>query len=109
MENEEGPEEGAMREAQEEACADVRIRALLGVYALPHISQLQLIYLAELVAPDAIAPGPESLDVQLVRFDEVPWDELAFPTVAWALRYAEDVRHQTCFAPQRRTRNVDMT
>lgn len=104
LENEEGPEAGAQREALEEACAEVSIRALLGVYALPHISQLQLIYLAELVAPADVAAGPESLEVGMFTFDAVPWDDLAFPTVGWALRYAHKVRHLEHIVPQRRTR-----
>ncbi len=104
LENEEGPEDGARREALEEACAEVSIRALLGVYALPHISQLQLMYLADVVDPGAIAAGPESLEVGLFSFDDVPWDDLAFPTVGWALRYAHAVRHHAHIEPQRRTR-----
>ncbi len=51
-----------------------------------HISQVQLFYRARLSTPE-LAPGPESLEVRLVRWDEIPWDELAFPSVEWALRH----------------------
>jgi len=75
---------GAMREAYEEAQAEIAIEGLLAVYDIPRISQVQLIYRASLVSP-AIAPGPESLEVQLFAWDEIPWQDLAFPSVRWAL------------------------
>src|SRR3546814_13501599 len=53
---------GARREAEEEACADIAIEALLAVYNIPRISQVQLIYKARLRNPD-VAPGVESLEV----------------------------------------------
>jgi ADP-ribose pyrophosphatase YjhB (NUDIX family) len=84
MEERETAEEGAMREAMEEACAKIEIDGLLGCYSVPRISQVQLMYRARLVDP-AIAPGPESTDVKLVTWDEIPWDQLAFPSVVWAL------------------------
>lgn len=84
MEVLETPEEGAAREAMEEATATIGVRSLLGVYTVRHISQVQLIFHAELLDP-AIAPGPESLEVALLTWDEIPWDDLAFPTVRWAL------------------------
>ncbi len=84
MEERETAEEGAMREAMEEACAKIEIDGLLGCYSVPRISQVQLMYRARLVDP-AIAPGPESTDVKLVTWDEIPWNELAFPSVVWAL------------------------
>jgi ADP-ribose pyrophosphatase YjhB (NUDIX family) len=84
MEERETAEEGAMREAMEEACAKIEIEGLLGCYSVPRISQVQLMYRARLVDP-AIAPGPESTDVKLVTWDDIPWSELAFPSVVWAL------------------------
>jgi hypothetical protein len=35
--------------------------------------------------PPVFAPGPESLDVRLFAPDEIPWQEIAFPSVHWAL------------------------
>ena len=75
---------GARREAEEEACAAIAIERPLGIYSLPRISLIQLIFAARLVHPD-IAPGTESLEVRLFSWDEVPWDHLAFPSVQWAL------------------------
>jgi ADP-ribose pyrophosphatase YjhB (NUDIX family) len=85
MEERETAEEGAMREAMEEATARIEIDGLLGCYSVPRISQVQLMYRARLIDP-AIAPGPESTDVKLVTWDEIPWEELAFPSVVWALK-----------------------
>jgi ADP-ribose pyrophosphatase YjhB (NUDIX family) len=89
LELNEATPEGAAREAWEEARAQIAIEGLLAVYDIPRLSQVQLIYRAALVSPD-IAPGPESLDVRLFAWDEIPWQEIAFPSVVWAL---EQYRH----------------
>eukprot|EP00439_Symbiodinium_sp_Y106_P087965 s1_g501.t1 len=83
MEEGETTEEGARREAFEEANAKIEIKDLLAVYNIPRISQVQLMYRAELPTREFSA-GAESLDVGLFTWDEIPWDELAFPSVrAW--------------------------
>lgn len=46
LEEHESTEEGAIRETQEEALAEIRIDSLLAVYNVPRISQVQLIYRA---------------------------------------------------------------
>ncbi|MCP3056631.1 NUDIX hydrolase [Aurantimonas marianensis] len=86
LELNETPEDGARREAREEAEAALVIERLLAVYAVPRISQVQLIYRARL-AEATIAAGPESQAVDLFAFDVIPWDELAFPSVHWALNH----------------------
>lgn len=83
MEEGESVEQAAAREAREEACAEIEIDGLLGVYSVPRISQVQLFFRARLASD--IAPGPESLEVGLFDFNNAPWDDLAFPTVRWAL------------------------
>lgn len=88
--------EGAAREAREEACADIEIEAVLAVYSIPRISQVQVIYRARLASPD-IAAGPESAEVGLFGWDEIPWDDIAFPSVRWALRHYDEVRGETAF------------
>jgi ADP-ribose pyrophosphatase YjhB (NUDIX family) len=84
MELGESTSEGAVREVWEEACAHVVIEGLVGVYEIPRISQVQMIYRAAMSAP-AYAPGVESLDVMLFAWEDIPWDTLAFPSVGWAL------------------------
>ncbi|RIY01011.1 NUDIX domain-containing protein [Aureimonas flava] len=84
MELNETPEGGAMREAREEAGAAIAIERLLAVYSVPRISQVQLIFRARLAAQD-VAPGIETLELRFFGADEIPRDELAFPSVHWAL------------------------
>ncbi len=85
LELEESTAEGARREALEEACVEIEIESLLAVYDIPRISQVQIIYAARLAGPE-IAPGVESLETRLVEWAEIPWNDLAFPSVHWALR-----------------------
>ena len=75
MELGESPEDGAKREVYEEAGAAVEIRALLGIYAVPRIGQVHLVYLADLVGSEFHA-GTESLDVQLFPETQaaIPWE-----------------------------------
>lgn len=98
LEEHETPEDGARREAREEACANIALDALLAVYTMSHISQVQLMYRGHLIAP-GIAAGPESLEVRLFAWDEIPWGELAFPSVKWALDHFRDVEGKSVFAP----------
>ncbi len=98
MELRESTEDAARREAMEEACARIDIDALLAVYSVPRISQVQIIYRARLADPE-IAAGPESQEVGLFRWDEIPWTELAFPTVVWALRQFREAPPSGPFAP----------
>lgn len=85
MELNETVEEGACREAYEEARAKLEIDRILAVYSIPRISQVQIMFRARLIDPD-ISAGPESEDVGLFLWDDIPWPELAFPSVNWALR-----------------------
>ena len=98
LEQNESPEAGALREAWEEARAKLVIDQLLATYAITRISQVQLIYRARLVNPE-IAAGPESREVGLFTWDQIPWDELAFPSVHWALEHFRQTADQLRFAP----------
>lgn len=98
MEHGETTEEGARREAREEANADIRIRDLLAVYSIPRIAQVQLMYRAELALPDFSA-GAESLEVALFAWEEIPWKELAFPSVYWALMQFHSVMDKAVITP----------
>jgi ADP-ribose pyrophosphatase YjhB (NUDIX family) len=84
LELNETTEAGARREAWEEARASLRIGPLLALYTIERLSQVQLIYRASLERPD-VAAGPESLEVGLFAWADIPWSELAFPSVHWAL------------------------
>lgn len=94
----ESTEAGAIREALEEACAEIEIDRLLAIYNITRISQIQTIYRARLSSPN-IEAGLESREVALLSWDDVPWDEIAFPTVHWALRQYLETREKRDFAP----------
>ena len=96
LELNEDAETGAIREAKEEACADIEIDALLAVYNVTRISQVQLIYRATLRSP-AFAAGEESLEVDLFDWKDIPWDDIAFPSVHWALNHHREVANQPVF------------
>jgi ADP-ribose pyrophosphatase YjhB (NUDIX family) len=96
LELEETTEEGAIRETWEEARAKVSIDRLMAVYNISRLSQVQLIYQATLLSPN-ITAGEESLEVGLFSWKEIPWDEIAFPTVHWALHQNRSVLGQESF------------
>ncbi|WP_312198184.1 NUDIX hydrolase [Stutzerimonas balearica] len=84
MENGETMQQAAARETLEEACAVVHRLQLYTLFDLPHINQVYLFFRAELTEP-RFSPGDESVDVRLFRQDDIPWSELAFPTVGRTL------------------------
>jgi ADP-ribose pyrophosphatase YjhB (NUDIX family) len=91
-------EEGAVREALEEAGAEIEIGPLLGIWSVPRISQVHIMFVARLRSP-MIEKGEESEEVRFFAWDEIPWADLAFPSVTGALRHFEKVRGQAVFAP----------
>ena len=98
MEKGETVAEGAAREAKEEACAEVQPNVLIGIYNVERIAQVQMFYRAALVR-DEIAAGPESEEVALMTWDEIPWHELAFPAVYYALTHWHETKDLAAFAP----------
>lgn len=86
LENGETLEEGARRETREEALAEVDIHDLYTVFNLPHIHQVYMFFRGTLVE-GKFGVGEESSDAALFTADEIPWDELAFPTIHKTLKY----------------------
>ena len=76
--------EGAQREAWEEDHARIAIDGVLAVYSIARLNQVQVIFRARWAEPGFEA-GRESLEVRQFGWDEIPWDEIAFPSVRWAL------------------------
>jgi ADP-ribose pyrophosphatase YjhB (NUDIX family) len=96
--------EGAKREAWEEARVDIEITGLIGIYEIPRISQMYVLHAGKMTREDH-APGPESAETMLVTWDEIPWDELAFPSIRWALeRYRDGLPPDITQAPPRPAR-----
>jgi ADP-ribose pyrophosphatase YjhB (NUDIX family) len=92
MENGETTQDGARRESLEEALADVEIGSLLAVVHVLHADQVHVMFRARLPEP-RYGVGAESLEVRLVTEAEVPWADIAFRSVDFALRqYFEDRR-----------------
>ena len=83
---------GAARETLEEAGAKIEIIAPYVHYDIVGIGQAYLLFRAKLSPPFTFAAmPPESLDAALFKFDDIPFDELAFSSVSIALKsYIED-------------------
>jgi 8-oxo-dGTP pyrophosphatase MutT (NUDIX family) len=77
---------GAARETLEEAGAVVEIGTLYSLLNVPHAEQVHLFYLATMSTPHFKA-GEESLEVALFDERDIPWSELAFPTVKQTLEW----------------------
>jgi ADP-ribose pyrophosphatase YjhB (NUDIX family) len=89
-------EDGARREAWEEARARIVLERMLAVYSVPRISQVQIMFRGRLETPECAA-GPESLEVGLFPWEKIPWPDIAFPTVGWALRQWKEVEGRAAF------------
>jgi ADP-ribose pyrophosphatase YjhB (NUDIX family) len=84
--------EASIRETHEEANARVEVEDLFAVFNLPYVGQVYMMFRSRLADLD-FSPGIESLEVQLFREEEIPWDELAFSTIRATLKlYFEDRR-----------------
>lgn len=90
MENGETTAAAAARETLEEAGAKVVIEAPFAMVSIAYINQVHLFYRAHLPTPEYSA-GEESLEVGLFGADEIPWHDIAFRSVSFALeRYLDD-------------------
>ncbi len=85
LENGETLVDGALRETLEEADARVAIGDLYAVISLPQINQVYMMFRARLLDL-GFGPGAESLEVRLFAESEIPWESLAFRTIARTLR-----------------------
>ena len=76
--------QGAKRETFEEACAEVEIGNLFCIVDVIGAGQVHAFFKAKLIGN--FSPGEESLDTQLYKNDEIPWDEMAFESGVFALK-----------------------
>jgi len=75
----------ALRETSEEVGVSARLGQVLGVYADPaHPVVCVVVYLAEPGAGSARV-SEEAIEVRYFAPDQIPWDDLAFPTTRDAL------------------------
>lgn len=99
-------EEGAAREAWEEAGARLQIDPprLAAVYNILPAKQIQMLFWSVLENEEGVKPGQESLEVRMFEWADIPWDQLAFPTVTWALEYCFENKEIDTAPPQMKTK-----
>ncbi|KAL9267588.1 Nudix hydrolase 23, chloroplastic-like protein [Drosera capensis] len=84
--------QGAMRETQEEAGAEVDVLSPFAHLDIPLIGQTYVIFLAKLKKPQ-FSPGPESIECRLFSLEDIPFDSLAFSSMLVTLKlYIEDMK-----------------
>ena len=82
--------QGAVRETDEEAGAQIALQGLFSILNVPHVGQVHLFYRAQLLSAQ-FNPGHETIEARLFTQAEIPWDEIAFRTVKVTLEcYFED-------------------
>jgi len=90
MENGETLQQAAARESREEALIDVEIGSLLSVVHVLYAHQVHVFFRGRMRS-GSYGAGVESLEVELVHPDAIPWPDLAFPSTEYTLRrYLED-------------------
>jgi len=80
MENGESAEQAALRETWEESGVRARILAPYSICNATTVNQVYLIFRAELIEIAADA-GVETLERRFFAPDELPWAELAYPSI----------------------------
>jgi ADP-ribose pyrophosphatase YjhB (NUDIX family) len=92
LENGESLQVGAARESLEEAGVQVEIGSLLAVVNVLYAHQVHVLFRARMLTP-RIASGEESLEVGLYDESAIPWSDVAFPSIRFALeQYLADRR-----------------
>ena len=90
LENDETAGQGAARETLEEAGARIELGAPFSLLSVPRVKQVHLFDRARLLDLD-FKPGEETLEVALLDEASIPWEQVAFRTVATTLkRWFED-------------------
>lgn len=79
-------QEGAARETREEAEAELEIEQLYCVYDIPRIGQIYSLFKAKLINGQ-FGAGEETIESRLFSEADIPWQELAFPSVAETLKH----------------------
>ena len=92
MELDETTAQGAARETDEEAGAQIEMQELFSILNVARVGQVHLFYRAQLLS-EQFNPGHETIEARLFTEAEIPWDEIAFKTVRETLeRYFDDRR-----------------
>jgi len=78
--------QGAARETDEEAGAQIEMEPLFTVINVARVGQVHFFYRAKLLS-DRFDPGHETMEARLFTEADIPWDEIAFHTVRDTLRH----------------------
>jgi 8-oxo-dGTP pyrophosphatase MutT (NUDIX family) len=85
MENGESLQTAAARETLEEAEARVQVGSLLAITHVLHASQVHVSFRGRLI-DGRYGVGSESLETVLCSEADIPWADIAFPSIEFALR-----------------------
>ena len=91
----EAVEAAALRETEEECGIKTRVKDLLGIYSYPGQPVVVVFYVAEYLSGE-LSAGDETQEVKLFHPEEIPWDGLAFPSTADALKDYCNIRSVRC-------------
>lgn len=84
--------EAALRETWEEALARVELGRLFSVVDVVDAGQVHVFFEGRLLQPE-FGAGSETLEARLFRPEDIPWPDLAFPSIRIALeQYLENGR-----------------
>lgn len=76
---------GAKREAYEEVNVRIKIEKLFGIITNKKKNLLHFVFISKQISK-YFKPGIETLEARYFSFDEIPWKDLAFPSVKWILK-----------------------
>lgn len=91
MELNETLQEAALREAHEEAGIKPKIDYLHTIYDLPHIGQVYFLFTGICESPDHL-PGIETIESQWFDYEKIPWKDIAFSSVTFALTHLYSIQ-----------------
>ena len=90
-------EDGAKREAKEEANLEIKLMKLYGTYSIPRISQIYIIYLGKILNDDYFG-NSETSEVRMFKVKDIPWSDIAFSSVKFLLeKYKYDLNNKGQF------------
>jgi ADP-ribose pyrophosphatase YjhB (NUDIX family) len=92
MELHETTAQGAARETNEEAGAQIEMLGLYSLINVQRVGQVHFFYRAKLLS-DVFNPGHETMEARLFNEVDIPWEQIAFRTVRDTLeRYFSDAK-----------------